>query len=288
MAHWLTRIVNLMRSDAARGVVPKPERPAYFYLGESLAMTRLRNGHFIYVDPQEESVCSHLIAQGDWEPWIYSVVMNLVRPGDNVVEVGGHVGFYTLGLAHKVGASGSVLTFEANPRLAALAARSIRFNGYAGRAKIVQKAVSDTAGLLKFTLSRQFGGGGHLYTGHPALGADAEIVEVDAVRLDDFDLGNVRLLRIDAEGSEALILAGAARLLQQPDIIICMEWDLVQMRSRSDPAALVSSLSDRGFCFWKITTSKELELVEPQTMTWLPPCDVLVSREWPAVAAAPV
>lgn len=285
MAHWLTRIVNLMRSDAARGVVPKPERPAYCYLGESLAMTRLRNGHFIYVDPQEESVCSHLIAHGDWEPWIYSVVMNLVRPGDNVVEVGGHVGFYTLGLAHKVGASGSVLTFEANPRLAALAARSVRFNGYAERAKIVQKAVSDTAGVLKFTLSRQFGGGGHLYTGRPALGADAEVVEVDAVRLDDFDLGAVRLLRIDAEGSEALILAGANKLLQQPALVICMEWDLVQMRSRSDPAALVNSLYERGFRFWRITTSQTLEAVEPQAMTSLGACDVLVSRELPTGVA---
>jgi len=285
MANWLTRIAKLMRGDPVRGGGARDRRPHYFYLGESLAMARLRNGHLIYVDPLEESVCSHLIAHGDWEPWIYGVVMEIVRPGDKVVEVGGHVGFYTLGLAHKVGASGSVLTFEANPRLASLAARSVRFNGYAGRAKIVQKAVSDTSGVIRFTLSRQFGGGGHLYTGRPALGADAEVVDVEAVRLDDLDLGTVRLLRIDAEGSEALILAGAARLLEQPDIIVCMEWDLIQMRSRSDPAALVSSLSERGFQFWRITTAGGLEWVEPEAMTSLAACDVLVARQRPTGAA---
>ncbi|WBT06556.1 FkbM family methyltransferase [Brevundimonas vesicularis] len=285
MAKWPARIAHLLRSDIAKGATLKVERPHYFYLGESLAMTKLRNGHFIYVDPLEESVCSHLIAHGDWEPWIYNVVMGLVGAGDHVVEVGGHVGFYTLGLASKVGPSGSVLTFEANPRLAALASRSLRFGGYAGWAKVVQKAVSDKAGTLKFALSRQFGGGGHLYIGKQTLGVDGEILEVEAIRLDDLELGNVRLLRIDAEGSEALILGGATKLLAQPNIIVCMEWDLVQMRSRSDPPMFVKSLTDIGFRFWKITTSSKLESVEPEAMLSLPPCDVLVSRMHPSMTS---
>lgn len=285
---WPKRIANLLRSDIAKGMITKVERPHYFYLGESLAMTKLRNGHFIYVDPQEESVCSHLIAHGDWEPWIYNIVVDLVKPGDHVVEVGGHVGFYTLGLAAKVGPTGSVLTFEANPRLAALASRSLRFNGYSAWAKVVQKAVSDKAGVLKFALSRQFGGGGHLYIGKQTLGADGEVLEVNAVRLDDLKLKNIRLLRIDAEGSEALILGGATQVLAQPDIVVCMEWDLVQMRSRSKPADFVKSLTDMGFHFWKITTASKLEPVEPDAMLSLKPCDVLVAREPPLGASLPV
>lgn len=285
MVHWLRRIANLLRSDIAKGMITRVERPHYFYLGESLAMTKLRSGHFIYVDPQEESVCSHLIAHGDWEPWIYNIVVDLVKPGDHVVEVGGHVGFYTLGLAAKVGPTGSVLTFEANPRLAGLAARSLRFNGYAGWARVVQKAVSDRAGTLKFALSRQFGGGGHLYIGKQTLGADAELLEVDAVRLDDLKLKNIRLLRIDAEGSEPLILGGAAKLLAQPGLVICMEWDLIQMRSRSNPAAFVEYLTGMGFKFWKITTSSKLESVAPEAMLKLRPCDVIVSREAPMSGA---
>jgi FkbM family methyltransferase len=281
MVNWTSRVANLLRSDIAKGQAAKVERPHYFFLGESLALTRLRNGRFIYVDPQEESVCSHLIAHGDWEPWIYDVVLRLVRSGDRVVEVGGHVGFYTLGLAEKVGPTGSVLTFEANPRLAALASRSIRFNGYSDRATVIQKAVSNKPGHVKFALSRQFGGGGHLYIGRQTLGADGEILEVEAVRLDDLELGNIRLLRIDAEGSEALILGGAAKLLAQPQIVVCMEWDLIQMRSRSNPAAFVRSLSDAGLRFWRITTSSALEAVKPEAMLSLAPCDVLVARQHP-------
>ncbi|WP_438851607.1 FkbM family methyltransferase [Brevundimonas nasdae] len=281
MVQWTKRIANLLRSDVARNGSTKVERPHYYYLGEGLALTKLRNGHFIYVDPLEESVCSHLIAHGDWEPWIYDVVMRLVRPGDHVVEVGGHVGFYTLGLANIVGPSGSVLTFEANPRLAALAMRTLRFNGYSPWARVVQKAVSDKAGKLQFMLSRQFGGGGHLYTGKKALGPDGELLEVEAVRLDDLKLKTIRLLRIDAEGSEALILGGAAKILAQPEIVVCMEWDLVQMRSRSNPADFVKSLTERGFHFWKITVKSELEPVTPEDMLTLKQCDVIVSRTYP-------
>lgn len=228
MPKWLTSISRFLRSES------ESQRP-YFYLGEGMALTQLATGQFIYVDPLEESVCPHLIAQGTWEAWIAKVVLDLLRPGDRVVEVGGHVGFYTLSMAQKVGPRGSVITFEANPRLAALATRSVRLNGFAPWVEIVQRAVSDRVGTVKFSISRQYGGGGHVYVLEDALGADTQVLEVDSVRLDDLNFTNIRLLRIDAEGSEPLILAGATKLLQQDDIILCIEWDVIQMKSRQDP-----------------------------------------------------
>ena len=63
---------SLFRARGSKRVVERnlaTDRP-YFYLGEGLALTRLKSGHYIYVDPLEESVCAHLIAHGTWEPWI--------------------------------------------------------------------------------------------------------------------------------------------------------------------------------------------------------------------------
>lgn len=251
----------------------------YYYLGDGFAQVRLKSGYFIYVDPLEESVCSHLIAHGEWEPWISNVVMRLVRAGDHVVEVGGHVGYYTLGLAARVGETGSVLTFEANARLANLAQRTMRFNGFGARVRIENKVASHQKGSVKFLVSRQFAGGSHLYLRDGLLATDAEVIEVESVRLDDLNLPQVRLLRIDAEGSEVLILEGATRLLETPSLIICMEWDLVQMRSRSDPGVLVGDLVKRGYSFWQIKTDSTIEAVSPEAMMSLPACDVIISRE---------
>lgn len=271
---WMRRSRGKVERNA------KAERP-YFYLGDGLALTQLKSGHFIYVDPLEESVCAHLIAHGTWEPWIEKVVLGLLRPGDNVVEVGGHVGFYTLAMAQRVGRTGSVLTFEANPRLAALSARSIRLNGYAPWVQIVQKAASDASGSVRFSTSRQYGGGGHVYVGENTLGGDTQVLEVDAVRLDDVDLPSVRLLRVDAEGSEPLILAGAENLLRQPDIILCIEWDVVQMRSRADPQQLANQLQQMGFKFWRISVSSELMPLECEALGDLDACDLVVARSEP-------
>jgi len=265
--------------SASSRVAPGPAPREFFYLGEGIGLTRLKSGHLIYVDPLEESVCSHLIAHGDWEPWAGEVVMGLVAPGDHVLEVGGHVGYYTLGLARKVGSTGSVTTFEANPRLAALASRSVRINGYEGWVDVRQQAVSDKAGQLRFTLSRQFGGGGHIYMGEGTLGSDAEVIQVEAVRIDDLDLPDIKLIRIDAEGSEPLILRGAEKLLQKPDIVLCIEWDVVQMASRADPAEFTNWLLDQGFAFWRIMMSGSLEAVDPADMLTLSPCDLVIFRD---------
>lgn len=250
----------------------------YYYLGEGIALAKLKSGHFVYVDPLEESVCSHLIAHGEWEPWISKVVTALVQVGDHVVEVGGHVGYYTLGMAQKVGPTGSVLTFEANPRLAALAQRSVRFNGFGKIVKIEQKVASDTAGTLKFMVSRQFAGGSHVFLRDGLLSKDAEVIEVESVRLDDLRLKKVDFLRIDAEGSEVLILQGAQKVLANPDLIICMEWDLVQMRSRSDPDELLASLVEQGFKFWQIQTDSTLMPLTREALMRVTSCDVVITR----------
>ena len=280
MKNWSKSVSKFWRpkKDIARNDMP--ERP-YFYLGDGLALTKLKSGHFLYVDPMEESVCAHLIAHGTWEPWIAKVVLSLLRPGDRVVEVGGHVGFYTVAMAHRVGPGGSVLTFEANPRLAALSGKSVRLNGYASWVQIIQKVASDTAGVVRFSISRQYGGGGHVYVGDNALGGDTQVLEVEAIRLDDLDLPNVRLLRIDAEGSEPLILSGAENLLQQPDIILCIEWDVVQIRSRADPQQVANRLQGMGFRFWRITTKAKLLPVDCNALGDLDPCDLVVARSDP-------
>lgn len=151
MPKWPTSVSRFLRPTI------EPQRP-HFYLGEGLALTQLTAGPFVYLDTLEERVCPHLIAQGTWEAWIAKVVLDLLPPGDKVVEIGSHVGFYTLLMVQKVGPQGSVLTFEANPRLAALTTRSVRFNGYASWVRIVRQAVSDrrTDQILCFAPIRQW------------------------------------------------------------------------------------------------------------------------------------
>ncbi|QQQ18005.1 FkbM family methyltransferase [Brevundimonas vitis] len=269
---------------------PLPEPQRYFTLGPDLGLTRLTDGHFLYVDPMDEAVAAHLIARGYWEAWIHQVICGLVQPGDHAIEVGANFGVYTVAMAQRMGPEGSLVTFEANPHLAELVRRSVHFNGYSGRVKVVAKAAADRATTLSFATSRRNAGGGTLSTREGALGQDSELIVVEAVRLDDVVTGDVRLIRMDAEGSEPLILRGAERLLQRPDIVVCMEWDVVQMGARADLNAFVAWLSGQGFRFWRIQYDATLLEIDAGEMATLSACDVVMSRQPPigGVIASPL
>lgn len=257
------------------------QEPSYFYLEPHVAMTRLQDGHFLYVDPRDETISGHLIARGFWEPWIHKVVCDLIRKGDHVIEVGANVGYYTVGMARKVGPEGSVTSLEANPVLASLVKRSSIFNGYGDRVAVLQQAASDRAGVLTFSSSLRNSGGGHVYVFDAALGPDTVTYDVEAVRLDDLDVPSPRVLRIDAEGSEGLILHGAERLLSRNDIVICMEWDPIQLADRTDPTELLAWLVAKGFRFWRIDEFSALHSVTIPDLMGLQSCDIIVSRSLP-------
>lgn len=257
------------------------EANRYFYLGPELAMVRLRSGHMLYVDPLDEHVSANIIAHGYWEDHVYGALMALVRPGFRIVEVGANVGYYTISMADAVGPEGRVTAFEGNPRLANLIRRSVQLNGFLGRVQTLAKAALDRAGQTRFVVSRSNSGGGYVSVWDgPNAYEDGQELMVETVRIDDQDLGRVDLIRIDAEGSEPFILRGAEAVLSaNPDIILCLEWSVIQMGSRTSMPDFVGWLEGLGFKFWRIENDSSLRPVAVQDMITLPQADVIAARK---------
>src|SRR5262245_57083076 len=59
--------------------------------------------------------------------------LDLLRPGDTAVDVGAHIGFFTMRMAARVGEAGRVYAFEPLASNADLLERSIAENGFADR-----------------------------------------------------------------------------------------------------------------------------------------------------------
>lgn len=265
----------------------RPEGQHYFYLGGDLGLTRLTVGPLLFVDTLDEQVCPGIIVHGRWETWVTAVVMSLLRPGGRVVEVGANVGYYTVIMAARVGPQGHVTALEANPRLVTLIGKSVRVNGFGDRVRLVGRAATDAPGPVDFVSFRRNSGGGHVpsMVGAPydaELYGEAERFRVEGVRLDDLDCGRVDMIRIDAEGSEPFILRGAAGLLKaNPDIVICMEWSVYQMASRTSVPDLVDWLTELGFQFWRIGPPFGLAPVSAVELLDLEHCDIVASRRPP-------
>lgn len=281
----LRQLLSGQNPDAfrlSRSQPPLPTGQRYFYLSPDLAMVRLNTGPFLYIDPLDEQICAAIIAEGCWERWISATVMSLLSPGDRVVEVGANVGYYTLTMAARVGRLGHVTSLEANPRLVGLIQRSVRLNSFADRIRLVPKAAMDQPGVVNFVSFRRNSGGGHVSIWAEDQLEDAERFEVEAVRLDDLDCGRVDMIRLDAEGSEPFILRGAAGLLQaNPDVVICMEWSVVQMGSRTSVGDFVDWLVGLGFNFWRIGLDSGLKPISAAELLTVEACDIVASRRPP-------
>jgi FkbM family methyltransferase len=153
------------------------------------------------------------VYRGLYERAEVRVFRHLLRPGDLFVDVGANIGYYTAMGSRLVGPSGRVLAFEPSPacfdRLQGLVAA-----GRLENVQLFQSAVGAAAGTSTLYGSADVDNSGAA-TLRADLGHDGEGVDVPVVRLDDvvdgMD-GEVGLLKVDTEGFEQQVLAGAASL----------------------------------------------------------------------------
>ena len=181
-------------------------RPAYDRLVHALGgrgLERRINGtDVIRVLPQFRSVTEV------YEPEVWRLLMNEVREGDVVADVGGFIGLYAVTLARRVGETGRVVVFEPDPENFAVLRRHVELNAVNPRVRLVQAAVGQNEGRVSFSV-----GGSESTLGH----GPGRKIEVDSVRLDSsISRGPVDLLKIDVEGFEEHVLKGASKVLEDP------------------------------------------------------------------------
>lgn len=163
--------------------------------------------------------------------------------GNTAIDVGAHIGSYTLELARKFA---NVLAFEPNPihnRLLKLNASS---NGL--RNVVVEDAaLSDTTGTGELFIRP--GGATGLGTSHYGLKHQKRIF-VRLAKLDDYQsrVEKLDFLKIDAEGAERAVLVGASRLLARDSPILGVEVHGARMgKSTGCNCSCCSLISDMGY-----------------------------------------
>jgi FkbM family methyltransferase len=252
----------------------RPIQPRFYaYLTPDSALAQLFDGHFVFVDPVDNEMALQLIANGFWKMWADRIIRQLVGPGYRVIDVGANYGYYTLIMASLVGPTGHLDSFEANPRLARLLARSVEFNGYAPWTTVRCAAAGNKVGTAQLSAWRH----------KSASDEESMKIGVPMLRLDDV-VGEeaVDLIRIDAEGSEPLILDGARQiLLRSPKVMICMEWSVAMMSERVNVDEFIRDVRGLGFRIWKIEHDSSFAEMTDDQMKAVEICNVMVSRNDP-------
>lgn len=173
---------------------------------------------------------------GTWETKVVEAICRLVQPGQVALDIGAHVGYFTLLLAKQVGPSGRVMAFEPNPRIFEILQENVTLNGYRN-VTLDNTAVADRTGTGTLTLYRRL----------PLAGRDSTVpgaapgagIEVPMVRLDDYFAPpgvRVDFLKIDIEGAESLALDGMSGILQRDHPTLVIELHGVEARAEDHAA----------------------------------------------------
>ena len=209
----------------------------------------LDNGRKMLVRLDDYIQCT-IAKNGEWEGLIYQAVKDAVRPGDAVLDVGGHVGYSSLLFADWVGPGGRVVVFEPLPGNAAQIERNLALNDFAARAAVLRIAASDRAGEAKFVPYDSLNSGmGALASGNESRAA----ITVPTVALDDWldqqKIASVALVKLDIEGAEILALRGMRRGLASGRYrALLVELHSHQLRSfGSSSAEVIELLKNAGY-----------------------------------------
>jgi FkbM family methyltransferase len=164
--------------------------------------------------PEADEGISQALAAGTYPAEYLPLVREVSRrvpPGGRILDLGAHIGVFSLAAA---AAGYEVVAVEASPRNVALLRSSASRNGF-HRMRVIHAGVSDGAGTLRFC---PFGPYGHVIS--PTTAHYTEI-EVRAETVDGLllELGwdRVDFIKMDIEGSEVAAVRGMGRLLSRPD-----------------------------------------------------------------------
>ncbi len=186
---------------------------------------------------------------GVWEPNLTHWIEERLAPGDTFVDVGAHIGYYSLLASTLVGESGAVIAIEASPRIFSTLQNNLARNR-AQNIRPVNMAASDTQGVIKlFRGPKENTGATTILKEGLELECEVVTAPLGEILMPE-EIRSARLVKIDVEGAELSVVAGMGSLLSsgRADLEIIVEihpLHLAQQGKRVED--LMKTFSDADF-----------------------------------------
>jgi len=172
---------------------------------------------------------------GTFEPFETEILKKEIEKGNNIVDVGASIGYYTLLFAKWIGSEGKVFSFEPSHEKFPVLKKNVNVNNYKN-VTLEQKYVSN-----KSTINS----------------------EINSIALDDYFSKHdtkINLIKMDIEGSEGLAIEGMRKLLEKnKDIKILTEIHTQELRRCGiEPNDFLNNLKKLGFSIYNINEKRKI------------------------------
>jgi len=158
-------------------------------------------------------------------PW-----MNALKPGQKMVDVGAHIGTFTIYLALR---GVKVLAFEASPEVFALLRMNVEENRISELVTLYNVALYDSKANLRVSPDcayEKLEDGKLNYASKDCSGwlwlePGVDVYGFEARALDSFEIEDVAFIKVDAEGCDLRVLQGARETIRKYRPVICYEFN---------------------------------------------------------------
>jgi len=215
----------------------------------------LVNGNQFYLDPYDEL---QLGGSGMHSHFLTNTIKNFLRPSDYVLDIGAFTGYFTTLFAHY---AHYVYAFEPYKPLYDLLYKNAACYDNISTYNL---AVSNVSGKTNLFVKQGF-----LVDNRLSEVPGREKVEVETIRVDDWNITlPIAFIKVDAQGSEGLIIDGMVELLQSYHPVLVLELSPYHLVHTDIPAEkLLKQLRDLEYKIWNI--DQEFWNVHPATDEYL-------------------
>lgn len=213
------------------------------------------DGFDLYVMPNDY-IGSSIIDNRTYEPHVTQLIRHVLGGDDVFLDIGANVGYFTMLGWSIVNGSGKVIAFEPNPQNLQLMYSTVLQNR-AERIEIYPYAVSNAAGILRFTT---VGSNGGVVTKHSR--DQTHYLLVQAVVLDEIleHEPKLDLVKIDIEAHEPFALQGMVGLIKKhrPKIITEFHPWAMRLNNLGEPIEYLNQIIRLGYNLGVILPTGEI------------------------------
>jgi FkbM family methyltransferase len=187
----------------------------------------------------------------------YRVMQALLGEGDTFVDAGANYGTFSLLASRLVGNEGHVIAIEPQPRLCKGISETVRLS-QAGNVTVMELALGAAPGSATLLVPADDTGRSGIFPAFSGKGqhdaVSVEVVTLDSI-LSEQALGGRLLIKIDVEGSELRVLAGARQTITTQKPILMVELNPWSARAANgSTSALIALLVNLGYRHFSTTT----------------------------------
>ncbi len=250
------RTTRQLRADIVTSQEYRDKNPDFARTNDrTLVIREFDNGLRLFVDLSDHAIGLPIV-RGQYEQAELAFVKQAVKPDDNVLDLGAHIGFFSMHMASIVGPRGTVTAFEPFEENATLLERSIRENQFESRVRLERAAVARTSGQVTLAFATETLNSGGAFVSPAASVPGHAVRTVRAVALDDLNLRRpVAFIKMDVEGAEPLAIEGAAHVLAKDRPVILSELHAAQLArvSGRTAGAFLGELRKIGYRVYRCT-----------------------------------